>query len=229
MSDQFSRLANHFSNYWHDKGTDMPKMNFNIKAIEKEAEEKAKNDLPPIPEKSEDKHKVNNKPKEFSISGVINDGNDIVEKAIENKVKTLIGRLADDKIRTAISDDLALFEKSMAGKIEEIVNRLKPKVLAELKSVAPDIGKSSLKKSPSNFTDVVMDEEESDGIPFDKDATIEVFPEIYVKANKNDTGNVYIKKNGFLHKMAYVIDLPKVNSKKEYIKELQSNIENIIK
>ena len=91
MSDQqFNRLANHFSNYWNDRGGEVHKMNFNIKAIEKEAEEKLKEDLPPMPPKAEDKPKGNSKPKEFSIAGVLADDNDMVEKAIENKVKTLI-------------------------------------------------------------------------------------------------------------------------------------------
>ena len=230
MTDQqFNRLANHFSNYWNDRGGEVHKMNFNIKAIEKEAEEKLKEDLPPVPPKSEDKPKGNSKPKEFSIAGVLADDNDMVEKAIENKVKTLINRIADDKIRTALSDDFALFEKAMATKVQEIVNRLKPKVLAELKTVAPDVGKGSSKKDPANFTDVVMDEEIEEDIPFDKGAAVQVFPGIYVKADKNNNGNIYVNKDGLLHKMGYVIDLPETNSKKQYVKELQEKIENIIK
>ena len=229
MSDQFNRLANHFAKYWSDKGVEAPKMNFNITAIEKEAEEKLK-----LEEDSEeksankpaDKPKDSSKSKEFSVAGILAEDDDMVEKAIENKIKTLINRIADDKIRAALSDDLALFEKSMANKIQEIVNRLKPKVLSELKAVAPDVGSKSPKKDPTNFTDVVMDEEE---VSFDKEAAVEVFPEIYVKANKDNNGNIYLKKDEFLYKMAYVIDLPKTNSKKEYIEQLRSNIENIIK
>ena len=233
MSDQFNRLAKHYSQYWDDKGIETPKMNFNIKAIEKEAEEKLKleEDVKdnPADKSVEDKPKTPSKNKEFSVAGILAEDDDMVEKAIENKIKTLINRIADDKIRTALSDDLALFEKSMANKIQEIVNRLKPKVLSELKTVAPDVGSKSPKKDPENFTDVVMDEEVD--VPFDKKSAVEVFPEIYVKANSEDesTGNIYLNKNGLIYKMAYVIDLPKTNSKKQYIKELQDNIENIIK
>lgn len=233
MSDQFNRLAQHYAQYWSDKGVKTPQMNFNITAIEKEAEEKLKleEDIEdkPAPKPVGDKPKSPSKPKEFSVAGIIADDDDMVERAIENKIKTLINRIADDKIRAALSDDLALFEKSMANKIQEIVNRLKPRVLAELKTVAPDVGSKASKKEPENFTDVVMDEELD--MPFDKKSAVEVFPEIYVKASKDneDIGNIYLNKDGFMYKMAYVIDLPKTNSKKQYIKELQASLENIIK
>lgn len=232
MADNFNRLASHFSKYWNDKGIEAPKMNFNIKAIEKEAEEKLKieEDIEEKPaNKPADKPKEPSKSKEFSVAGILADDNDMVEKAIENKIKTLINRIADDKIRTAMSDDFALFEKSMANKIQEIVNRLKPKVLAELKTVAPDVGKSSTKKDPANFTDVVMDEGADELDFIDKKASIEVFPGIYVKANKQNDGEVFVKDGSNLIKMSYVIDLPETNSKKEYIKELRDSISNIVK
>ena len=204
MSDQFNRLASHFSKYWNDKGVEAPKMNFNIKAIEKEAEEKLKLEEEveekPVDKSVGDKPKSPSKPKEFSVAGILADDNDMVEKAIENKIKTLINRIADDKIRTAMSDDFALFEKSMATKIQEIVNKLKPKVLAELKTVAPDVG-SKTKKDPSNFTDVVMDEEEDADI-FDKKSSVEVFPDIFVKANSQNNGEVFVKEGSNLIKMA---------------------------
>lgn len=231
MSDNFNRLANHFSKYWNDKGVDAPKMNFNIKAIEKEAEEKLKleEDIKEKPEdKSTDKPKESSKSKEFSVAGILADDNDMVEKAIENKIKTLINRIADDKIRTAMSDDFALFEKSMATKIQEIVNKLKPKVLAELKTVAPDVGSKSPKKDPTNFTDVVMDEDEDIDF-FDKKSSVEVFPDIFVKANNQNTVNVFIREGSNLIKMNYVLDLPKTNSKKAYIEELRKDIEDIVK
>lgn len=229
MSDQFNRLANHFSKYWNDKGVEAPKMNFNIKAIEKEAEEKLKLEEDVEEKPVDTKSKSPSKSKEFSVAGILADDNDMVEKAIENKIKTLINRIADDKIRTAMSDDFALFEKSMATKIQEIVNKLKPKVLAELKTVAPDVGSKSPKKDPENFTDVVMDEEEDLELPFDKKSSVEVFPGIFVKANSQNNGEVFVKEGSNLTKMAYVIDLPNTNSKKQYIKELQETIENIIK
>lgn len=225
MTDNFNRLASHFSKYWNDKGIEAPKMNFNIKAIEKEAEEKLKLEEDIENKPTEDKSKSSSKFKEFSVAGILADDSDMVEKAIENKIKTLINRIADDKIRTAMSDDFALFEKSMATKIQDIVNRLKPKVLAELKTIAPDVG-SKTKKDPANFTDVVMDEEDID--VFDKKSSVEVFPGIFVKANEQNTGNVFIKEGSNLVEMNYVIDLPKTNSKKAYIEELKKSIENIV-
>lgn len=232
MSDNFNRLASHFSKYWNDKGIEAPKMNFNIKAIEKEAEEKLKleEDIEekPANKPADSKPKAPSKPKEFSVASILADDNDMVEKAIENKIKTLINRIADDKIRTAMSDDFALFEKSMATKIQEIVNRLKPKVLAELKTIAPDVG-SKTKKDPTNFTDVVMDEADDKLDFLDKTASVEVFPGIYVKANKQNNGEVFVKDGSNLIKMSYVIDLPNTNSKKAYIEEIRKNIEDIVK
>lgn len=225
MTDNFNRLASHFSKYWNDKGIEAPKMNFNIKAIEKEAEEKLKLEEDVENKPTEDKSKSSSKSKDFSVAGILADDSDMVERAIENKIKTLINRIADDKIRTAMSDDFALFEKSMATKIQDIVNRLKPKVLAELKTIAPDVG-SKTKKDPANFTDVVMDEEDID--VFDKKSSVEVFPGIFVKANEQNTGNVFIKEGSNLVEMNYVIDLPKTNSKKAYIEELKKSIENIV-
>lgn len=233
MADQFSRLAQHYSNYWKDKGENAPVINFDTKQIERTAEqafrsaaESDSTDKENIPSTSE----KSNKPKEkgLNLAGIFTDVDDMIEKAIENKIKRIMDRIIDDKIRGALSDDFAEFEKSMSVKVQEKVKGMSPKVIEGLKIVAPNVGKAPSKDAtPTSFTEGVLDEVEEDVV--DKKASVEVFPGIYVKASKEDetVGEVFVRDNNSLQKMSYVINLPKTNSKKEYIEELQQTFESL--
>ena len=233
MADQFGRLAQHYSNYWKDKGENAPVINFDTKQIERTAEQafrsaaesdtEEKKSVPNIPEKS-------SKPKEkgLNLVGIFTDSDEMIDRAIENKVKRILDRIIDDKIRGALSNDFAEFEKSMSVKIQEKVKSISPKVIEGLKTVAPNVGKAQSKDTaPTSFTEGVLDEVEEDAV--DKKASVEVFPGIYVKASKEDetVGEVFVKDNDSLQKMSYVINLPKTNSKKEYIEELQQTFESL--
>ena len=230
MANQFSRLASHFSNYWKDKGTEAPEMSFNIKAIEKAAEEKFKDEESTnTPKPSEDKPK---KEKDLGILGMISDMEDTVDKAIEAKVKTVIGRVIDDKLRSTFSKDISIFEKSVANKVQGIVDGLKTKVLNDLKTLAPDVGKEVPKKEPTDFTEVTMNEsEDKDKDNWDRTSAIEVYPNIYVVARKEDQniGDIYVKASSKLLKMRYTVDLPETQSRSEYITKLQENLDTLLK
>lgn len=233
MADQFSRLAQHYSNYWKDKGENAPAINFDTKQIERTAEQafrsaaegdtEVKDKVPNIPAKT-DKSKA----KGLDLVGIYSNTDELIDRAIENKIKRILDRIIDDKIRGTLSNDLAKFEKSMATKIQEKVNSIAPKVIDSLKTVAPDVGKEPAKSEPTSFTEGVLDEVTEDEL-VDKKASVEVFPGIYVKASKEDetVGEVFVKDNNSLQKMSYVVNLPKTNSKKEYIEELQNTFESL--
>ena len=231
MADQFERLAQHYANYWKDKGESAPVINFNTKQIERKAEEAFRS---AAESDTEDKSAVpasekSDKPKDkgLNLVGLFADTDDMIEKAIENKVKRIIDRIIDDKIRSTFSKNFTLFENSMAKKIQEKVSGISPKVLDGLKTVAPDAGKEVSKDTvPTSFTESVLDETDE---VVDKKASVEVFPGIYVKASKEDetVGEVFIKDNDSLQKMSYVVVLPKTTSKKEYIEALQQKFESL--
>lgn len=233
MADQFERLAKHYANYWKDKGENAPVINFDTKQIERTAEEafrsaaesdtEEKKPVPNVPEKS-------SKPKEkgLNLVGLFTDVDEMIERAVENKVKRIMDRIIDDKIRGDLSNNFAEFEKSMSVKVQEKVKNITPKVIDGLKTVAPNVGKAPSKDTaPTSFTESVLEDVDEDIV--DKKASVEVFPGIYVKASKEDetVGEVFVKDNDSLQKMSYVINLPKTNSKKEYIEELQQTFESL--
>lgn len=233
MADQFNRLAQHYSNYWKDKGENAPAINFDTKQIERTAEQafrsaaegdtESKDKAPNIPAKTD-------KPKEkgLNLVGIFTNTDEMIDHAIENKIKRILDRIIDDKIRGKFSNDFAKFEKSMAIKIQEKINSIAPKVIENLKTVSPDVGKEPAKSEPTSFTEGVLDEVTEDEL-VDKKASVEVFPGIYVKASKEDetVGEVFVKDNNSLQKMSYVVNLPKTNSKKEYVEELQNTFESL--
>lgn len=233
MADQFNRLAQHYSNYWKDKGENAPAINFDTKQIERTAEQafrsaaesdtSDKDSAPSVADKGASKPKD----KGLNLAGLFSNIDEMIEKAAENKVKRILDRIIDDKLRSEYSNDLSLFEKSMANKVQEKVKSMSPKFLEGLKTVAPDVGKSTGNKTPTSFTEGVLDEVDEEIV--DKKASVEVFPGIYVKASKEDetVGEVFVKDNDSLQKMSYVVNLPKTNSKKEYIEELQNTFESL--
>lgn len=231
MADQFNRLAQHYSNYWKDKGEKAPNINFDTKQIERTAEKSfisaAEGDAPNKETNIADKGASKPKEKGLNLVGMFADVDDMIEKAVENKVKRILDRIIDDKLRSEFSNDFSLFEKSMATKIQEKVKSISPKVLEGLKTVSPDVGKGGGNKAPTSFTEGVLDEVDEEIV--DKKASVEVFPGIYVKASKEDetVGEVFVKDNDTLQKMSYVVNLPKTNSKKEYIEELQNTFESL--
>lgn len=231
MADQFNRLAQHYSNYWKDKGENAPVINFDTKQIERTAEQTfrsaAEGDAPSKETNVTEKGASKPKEKGLNLAGMFADVDDMIEKAVENKIKRILDRIIDDKLRSEFSNDFSLFEKSMATKVQEKVKSISPKVLEGLKTVAPDVGKGGGNKAPTSFTEGVMEETEDEVV--DKTASLEVFPGIFIKASQADAsvGEVFIKTAGKLQKMNYVIDLPETNSKKEYMKQLQNTLESI--
>ncbi|WP_413854839.1 hypothetical protein [Candidatus Ruminimicrobium bovinum] len=231
MADQFNRLAQHFSNYWKDKGENAPVINFDTKQIERTAEQAfrsaAEGDAPSKETNVTEKGASKPKEKGLNLAGMFADVDDMIEKAVENKIKRILDRIIDDKLRSEFSNDFSLFEKSMANKIQEKVKSISPKVLEGLKTVSPDVGKGGGNKAPTSFTEGVMEETEDEVV--DKTASVEVFPGIFIKASQEDksVGEVFIKTAGTLQKMNYVINLPETNSKKEYIEQLQNTLESI--
>lgn len=233
MADQFNRLAQHYSNYWKDKGENAPAINFDTKQIERTAEQAfrsaAESDTSDKDSASSVADKGASKPKDkgLNLAGLFSNIDEMIEKAAENKVKRILDRIIDDKLRSEYSNDLSLFEKSMANKVQEKVKSMSPKFLEGLKTVAPDVGKGTGSKTPTSFTEGVLDEVDEEIV--DKKASVEVFPGIYVKASKEDetVGEVFVKDNDSLQKMSYVVNLPKTNSKKEYIEELQNTFESL--
>lgn len=231
MADQFNRLAQHFSNYWKDKGENAPVINFDTKQIERTAEQAfrsaAEGDAPSKETNVTEKGASKPKEKGLNLAGMFADVDDMIEKAVENKIKRILDRIIDDKLRSEFSNDFSLFEKSMATKVQEKVKSISPKVLEGLKTVAPDVGKGGGNKAPTSFTEGVMEETEDEVV--DKTASVEVFPGIFIKASQEDksVGEVFIKTAGTLQKMNYVINLPETNSKKEYIEQLQNTLESI--
>lgn len=231
MADQFNRLAQHYSNYWKDKGENAPVINFDTKQIERTAEQAfrsaAEGDAPSKETNVTEKGASKPKDKGLNLVGMFADVDDMIEKAVENKIKRILDRIIDDKLRSEFSNDFSLFEKSMATKVQEKVKSISPKVLEGLKTVAPDVGKGGGNKAPTSFTEGVMEETEDEVV--DKTASIEVFPGIFIKASQADAsvGEVFIKTAETLQKMNYVIDLPETNSKKEYMEQLQNTLESI--
>lgn len=231
MADQFNRLAQHFSNYWKDKGENAPVINFDTKQIERTAEQAfrsaAEGDAPSKETNVTEKGASKPKEKGLNLAGMFADVDDMIEKAVENKIKRILDRIIDDKLRSEFSNDFSLFEKSMATKVQEKVKSISPKVLEGLKTVSPDVGKGGGNKAPTSFTEGVMEETEDEVV--DKTASVEVFPGIFIKASQEDksVGEVFIKTAGTLQKMNYVINLPETNSKKEYIEQLQNTLESI--
>lgn len=233
MTNNFNRLASHFGNYWKDKGVNAPEINFDVKAIERFAEEKAKEELGigDLKSKPESKPEASKpKEKDLGISSQLSDLDNTIEKAIENKVKSIIGRLIDDKIRNAMSKNLTNFEQAIALKIESKVKDLKPRVLNDLKTVAPDVEKDDdSNKKPSSFTDSAFMDKKEDKDILEEKASCEVFPGIFVKAVSNDKGEIFVKEADKLVKMNYTVTLPKVASINEYRKQLRTNIESLVK
>lgn len=231
MADQFNRLAQHYSNYWKDKGEKAPNINFDTKQIERTAEKSfisaAEGDAPNKETNVADKGASKPKEKGLNLVGMFADVDEMIERAVENKVKRILDRIIDDKLRSEFSNDFSLFEKSMATKIQEKVKSISPKVLEGLKTVSPDVGKGGGNKAPTSFTEGVMEETEDEIV--DKRASVEVFPGIYVKASKEDTslGEIFVKNANSLQKMNYVISLPETNSKKEYVEKLRNTLESI--
>lgn len=233
MSDKFNRLASHFNNYWTDKGAKAPAYNFNIKAIEKEAEENFKKENPQA-DQPKDKPEVKSEPKKdkgLDLIGVITDINELIDKAVEDKIKTLLKRVVDDKLRSAISQNLSIFEGSVSKKIQDRIDEIKPKIISDLKTVAPDVDKATTKSAPKSFTESVLDEVDEEKDVIDRTSALEIFPDIYVKASesKENIGEIFVKQSHRLNKLNLEVNLPKTASKQEYIKQLKASVEALVK
>lgn len=224
--DKFNRLASHYNNYWSDKGVEAPKYNFNITAIEKEAEENLKKEAPAKPE---DKQESKPKAKDLDLLGVITDINDLIDKATKDKVTTILKRIIDDKLRSALSQNFSAFENEISQKIQDRISEIKPKILSDLKTVAPNVDKVSSKSAPKNFTESVLDEVDEEKDVIDKTSALEVYPEIYVKAKDETTGEVFVKEAGKMKKLVFEVKLPKTASKQDYIKQLRASVDALVK
>lgn len=228
MADKFNKIASHFTSYWQDLGSEIPEINFDTKAIERFAEENQKNSDDTADSKPKANEPKQPKEKDLGIIEQLSNLDDTIEKAISNKVKTIIGRIIDDKLRSSLSQNLTMFEKEISEKINSKVGSLKPKILEDLKTIAPAVESVKSDKKPENFTDSAFSDDKKDDI-LDKEASIEVFPDIFVKASSETKGDVFIKQASKLVKMNYSVDLPVTESKEDYLKQLKANIESLVK
>jgi hypothetical protein len=264
------RLATHYTQYWFGKKeASAPDIEVDVVGLHRKADKEDDKNADKKVEKIDDKasDKTGDKPKidlkdkkesnreekaEQALMDMVRDLDSFVMKGVEAKVRNLISRITEEKIREKFGDVLNKVEKSVSDKVESAVVNYISNIKDGLQKAAPGVkdvseadkvldkeitkeepGKEKTEgDAPKSFTDMLLnDMPKASSVKIDRSAC-QVYEGIVVCPNTDNPSTGYIQvsvDDNQIKKLAFVLDIPNTDDDIEYVQQLKNQIDVISK